>query len=50
MVEQFGYQMIINAFFTNNAALCKALTAAYLKKFPAGVYIADVKAKARKFK
>lgn len=50
VAEQFGYKLIVRAFYNGNSAMGKQLAAVYLKKFPAGVYAADVKIKAAKLK
>jgi hypothetical protein len=50
VAEQFGYQLIIRAFYMNDATQGSALTTAYLKKFPSGTYASDVKKKAATFK
>jgi hypothetical protein len=50
VAEQFGYQLITRAFYDGDGAQTKALSMAYLKKFPAGIYAADVRKKSASVK
>jgi hypothetical protein len=50
VAEQYGYQLILRAFNSDDKSQINHLSTAYLKKFPAGVYAADVKTKVNKLK
>jgi hypothetical protein len=50
VTEQFGFQLITRAFYDNDGTQIRALSLAYLKKFPAGIYAADVKKKSASVK
>jgi hypothetical protein len=50
VTEQFGYQLISRAFYNNDGTQVRAVSLAYLKKFPAGIYSADVRKKSASVK
>jgi hypothetical protein len=50
VTEQFGYQLIMRAFYDNDGTQVRAVSLAYLKKFPTGIYSADVRKKSASVK